>query len=301
VTPETFVHQLEQLTVENGVPFKRLFLLADAEREFAAAMCQYKGYAALSNTSKCFFLETVERFNREVWSRVTTPLASYHHGLLMERLVNIFQSLRAAEIAALNGYPMQGYILLRNVYDSCVLTSGALQGLTDFERLEGISPGTTVDRRQAKKNRKKEEQEVRRQIDGKDSGLSADTIALLKTLNDLYDEETHASLLSRAQSLGWFKGSEPLLVTPAFSELKISIFINRHLEIAWMAHRLLPLIQLDGLLLTKDWSAKWTSIDQSFERAVMSITVQLEKPVGASVCEFVKSKFPFAGTSTFPK
>lgn len=29
-------------------------------------MEQYKGYAALSNASKCFFLETVEQFNRQI-------------------------------------------------------------------------------------------------------------------------------------------------------------------------------------------------------------------------------------------
>ncbi|MEI9898911.1 MAG: nucleotidyl transferase AbiEii/AbiGii toxin family protein [Hyphomicrobium sp.] len=298
MTPAEFVERLTRLATENGTPFARLRLLAEAEQDFAVAMGQYKGYAALTNASKCFFLETVERFNVEIHPRVTAPVSS-HHALFVEKLVTCFQSLRAAELAALNGYPLQGYTILRNVSDICVHAAAALQGLTDFERLEGIFPGMAPDASQAKKNRKNEEHTIRRQMDGKDSGLTPATLDLLKELDDLYDAETHGARVSLSQSLGWLKGTEPLRVTPSFSETRVSLFINRYLETAWMLHRLLPSVQLTGLTFAPDWAAKWATIDESFEVAVMSVTKQLGKQIGAAVCEFVKAKFPFDSSRQF--
>ena len=300
MTPEDFVTRLEQLSEEGGIPFARLRLLAEAETEFKREMGQYKGYLALSNASKCFFLDTVERFNHEIRPAVPTLLAS-DHAIFFEKIVHTFQSLCAAEVAALNGYPLQGYTILRNVSDNCVLASGALQGLTDFERLEGILPGTAVDPKTVKNNRKKEEQLVRCQMDGKNSGLSTATLDLLRTLDELYDAETHGARLSLSQSTGWLKGKEPLAVVPKFLEFKASIFINRYLEVAWMAHRLLPLVQPPGLRLALEWAAKWETIDESFGIAVMSVTKQLGKPIGGAVCEFVRVKFPFTSKSEFPK
>lgn len=87
---------------------------------------------------------------------MTTPLES-DRAFLFERLVHTFQSLRAAEIAALNSYPLQAYTILRNVSDNCTLAAAARQGLTNFERLEGILPDEPVDAQKAKKNRKNEE------------------------------------------------------------------------------------------------------------------------------------------------
>ena len=138
-------------------------------------------------------------------------------------------------------------------------------------------------------------------MDGKDSGLSADTLNQLKALDDLYDAETHGARVSLSQSTEWLKGKEPLAITPMFSELKVTLFINRWQEVAWMAHRLLPLVQPAGIRLAPEWAAKWEALDESFETSVMSITKQLGKPIGAAFCEFIHTKFPFTSKSVFPK
>ena len=43
--------------------------------------------------------------------------------LLIEKLVYAFLTLRAARITAHSGYPLQGFTLLRNIHDDCVLAS----------------------------------------------------------------------------------------------------------------------------------------------------------------------------------
>jgi hypothetical protein len=226
VSPEDFVKRLESISAPLGTATPELRRLADAEQSCAAAIGEYKGYAALSNAFKSFIISTVPRFNLEIRPRVKEALPA-QYGMLFEKLVQSFQSLRAAEIAAVKGYPRQSYTILRNVFDAAVLTSAALQGFTDFERLEGIRPGEVVDIQRAKRNRKSEEQAVRHRMDGQGAGLSAETVKLLKTLDDLYDAETHGARLSTAQSVGWLKGVEPLAVVPTFLEMKASLFINR--------------------------------------------------------------------------
>jgi hypothetical protein len=299
MSPEDFVKRLEAISSPYGTLTPELRRLADAEANCAAEIGRYKGYGALSNAFKHFVLSTVPRFNVEIRPRVKDALPA-QYGMLFEKLVQNYQSLRAAEIAALNGYPLQAYTILRNVFDAAVLASAAMQGFTDFERLEGIRQGEPVDMQRVKRNRKSEEQAVRHRMDGQGSSLGAQTIAHLKALDDLYDTETHGARLSAAQSAGWLKGTEPLPVSPVFSEFKASIFINRFCEVGWMVHRLIPLIQPPGIMFAPEWSSAWRVIDESFEITVTSLTKSLGKPVGAAVCEFVRAKFPFSDTSTFP-
>jgi hypothetical protein len=292
-----FQIRLEKMYEIGGVKFGRLRHMMAAEGDFAAAMDQYRGYAALIDASKCHFLEAVERFNLEIQPCVAEPVAS-SHAMFVEKLVYIFQSLRVAEIAARNGYPMHGVTLLRNAYDNAVLTSSVLLGLTTFTALAGVRPNEPFEPRKAKRNRK--EQRVRRKMDGRDSGLSSDTQSILQTFGEIYDAETHGGQVSQSYTFNWLKGSEPLPVAPSFSERKASLFLNRHIEVAWMAHRLLPSLQFPGHHLAFAWATKWDAIDDSFRVMSMAATEQLGKPFGAAVCEFVRSKFPFDSKAEFP-
>jgi hypothetical protein len=45
---------------------------------------------------------------------------------------------------------------------------------------------------------------------------------------------------------------------------------------------------------------KWLIIDESFEIAVESLTIEAGKKIGAAMVEFVSSKFPFNTESVFP-
>ena len=78
------------------------------------------------------------------------------------------------------------------------------------------------------------------------------------------------------------------------------MYMNRFCEVSWMFHRLTPLLQTPGVLLSDMWVEKWNVIDQSFEQTVESLTKQLGKGIGIAIAELVKTKFPFTGRSVFP-
>jgi len=267
-------------------------LVTSAEAEFEQYLAQFKGHQALTGTFNCFFLRTVERFNLDIVANVKAPVSS-HHALFMEQLVSAFQSLRAAEVTAMRGYTFQATTILRNVYDNCVFASAAVQNMTDFERLAGVVPGEPFDVAKFKSHRKKEERRVRDLMDGKGSGLSTQTLNDLRLLGDNYDSEVHGSRLTLSQNMGWLKGQESLSVVPTLTEDRVAIFMNRHTEVCWLVHRMMPLMQVDTLRFQTGWGSEWSSIDDGFDHMLAEFTRQLKKTVGDSFREFVKAKFPF--------
>lgn len=299
MSPEDFVKRLDAISEHDGVPYGRAHLLFDEEEKHGQVVLQYKGYLALSDALKCFFLETVELFNIECGPKINTPLSEFY-ALFAPRLSHSFQSLCGAERVAIRGYPYHGYTLLRNVFDNLVLTSAALQKLADFYSIEGVEPGKPVDPDAVRKLRKSTEFAVRRKMTGDQSGLSQQTVAELAKWDALFDYETHGARLSLTQAMGWMKKTAPLLVLPEFDESAFAMFMNRFCEVGWMTHRLIPAVQPPGVPLPDGWKEKWRVIDESFEISVESLTKQLGKTIGAAIVEFVKAKFPFNEHSAFP-
>src|SRR3989338_8288829 len=132
--------RLHDISVHEGVPYGRAYLLFDSENEHAEAIQQFKGYLALSDAFKCFFLETVELFNTECLPKVKNPLHEFYFRFV-PRLSNGFKSLCGSERVAIRGYPYQAYTLLRNIFYNLVLASAALQEFADYNRLDGREPG----------------------------------------------------------------------------------------------------------------------------------------------------------------
>lgn len=291
--PAEFVKRLASLKFESD-----LGMLERAEESFGASMAAYKGYEALAVAFTQFFLETVYLFNRDIVPVRTAPVSA-QHGLFVEKLVRAFSTLRAVRIVAHSGYPLQGFTLLRNIYDDCVLAAAVMQGLTDFEQLHGVKPGEAPDPEQARRNRIAVERAVRAKMDGKESGLPAEVQRALRLVDDMYDSETHGGRVTTAYNMDWLRGS-PLPVVPRFREDVASLFMNRWLETAWLTHRLVPFIQLPGAALSDDWAEKWRVIDDSFNQVVISLSRDLKKPYFKAVCDFVAAKFPFTAAARLP-
>ena len=294
--------KLESISKHNHVPYGRAFMLFDSEEEHFKKCVQYKGYLALSDAFKCIFLETIELFSTECRPKITSSVSKLYP-LFVPRLVHSYKSLCGSERLALKGYPLQAYALLRNTFDNIVLVSAVLQGITDFHSADGIDSvesGGKIDLKELKRKRKKTEYDVRSKMTGARSGLSQTTIDELAIWDDMFDWETHGSRLSLSASLSWMQGQEPLSVLPEFLEREFAMFMNRYCEIAWMAHRLLPMIQFSEAPLGNSWNEKWCIIDASFELMVTSLTVQAGKPIGVAIVEFVRQKFPFNEKSVFP-
>lgn len=299
MSPEDFVKRLDAISEHDGVPYGRAHLLFDEEEKHGQAVLQYKGYLAVSDAFKCFFLETVEFVNIECRPKIKTPLSEFY-ALFVPRLSHSFQSLCGAERVAIRGYPYHGYTLLRNVFDNLVLTSSALQKFADFYSIEGVEPGKPVDPDAVRKLRKSTEFAVRRKMTGDQSGLSQQTLAELAMWDAFFDYETHGARLSLTQAMGWMKKTAPLPVLPKFDESAFAMFMNRFCEVGWMTHRLIPAVQPLGIPLPDGWKEKWRVIDESFEISVESLTKQLGKTIGGAIVEFVKAKFPFNEHSAFP-
>ncbi len=294
-----FQKRLDENSEYKGVPFGRVHLIFEAEEEHAQACLKYNGYLHLSDAFKCHFLEAVELLNTEVRPKVKSPLSEFYP-LFMARLAHSFRTLCGAERVSLRGYPYHGYALLRNTFDNLLMTSAALQKVTDFYALEGIEPGKEIDPVQIKKRRKLAEWHTTAVMTGAKSGLSEKTISEVAIWDAMFDYETHGARLSVASAMGWMKGTEPLPVVPKFSESAFAIFVNRYCEIGWMTHRLVPLIQSPDAALPDSWKKKWRVIDESFEIMVNSLTEQSGKAIGAAIVELVKAKFPFNESGAFP-
>lgn len=305
MSPSDYVKRLDAISVYEGVRYGRVHMIFEEESAYGAKVADtMRGYLALSDAFKGFFLETVARLNTECRPKVKSALSEMYP-LFVARLTNNMQSLVGAERLALHGYPLQAYTLHRNTFDNAVLTAAVLQKITDFHAIEGVEPGkpldlTTPGLKALKRQRQQNEWAVQDVMLGKDSGLSAETIEELKKIDDTYDLEVHGSRLSLAGAMGWMKGTEPLSVVPAFKPTDFSLHMNRYIEVAWMVHRLVPAIQPPEAPLAEDWQKKWSIIDDSFEVSIASITEELGKKFGAAVVEFVKTKLPFNAGSVFP-
>lgn len=290
--------RLEAISEYKGTPYGRAHLVFEAEDEYAAAILKYQGYLALSDAFKCCFLETVELINTECGPKVKQQL-SEHYASFVPRVSQSFRSICGAERLATRGYPYQAYTLLRNIFDNAVLTSAALQKITDFYSIEGVTPNQDFDPIEAKKLRKKTEFAMRKVMTGHKSGLTASTITELEQWDALFDLETHGARLSATTAMNWMKGQGGLPVLPKFDESAFAMFMNRYTEVGWMLHRLIPLLQPPDAPLSDAWKEKWQILDESFEQTVHSLTTQLGKPIGSAVVEFVNAKFPFSPKTVF--
>lgn len=304
MSAKDFQNRLSEISEHEGVAFGRVNIILEAEGRHGMECLQFNGYLHLSDAFKCFFMETAELLNTEIRPKIKTPLSDTYP-LFVTWLTHSFQSLCAAERISLNGYPHHGYTLLRNTFDNLLMTSAALQRVTDFYSIEGIEPGVPIDPAQIdpvqiKRNRKKTEWETADLMKGAKSGLSPETIAELNEWDAMFDYETHGARFSRAANMGWMRGVETLPIVPKFSEQSFALFANRYCEIAWMAHRLIPLIQPAQATFSGAWKEKWQTIDQSFEITVNSLHEELGKKIGKAMVELVTTKFPFNAATTFP-
>jgi hypothetical protein len=300
MNPAEMQQRLEEISRDRGVAYGRVHELLASERQYGLEVAsRFHGYLALSDAFKSFFLETTEVLNSMIRPRVTTPLSGFH-AMFMPRLIHAWQSLCGFERLALHGYPLQAYAGLRNIFDSVQTTSAALQGMVDFYATEGVVPGQPVEIVQVRKLRKKTEQEVSQLMSGAKSGLSQSTIDELAHWDQMFDFEVHGGRLSFANAQDFMKGQGSLPVHPEFSQRAFAMFMNRYCEIAWMTHRLIPLIQPPGVPLDKQWKEKWRVIDENFSLVSNALTKDIGKPIGAAIVEYVTIKFPFSADSEFP-
>lgn len=291
--------KLEALSLHNGRDYDRVFSLFEAESKYKGECIKNQGFFIISDSFKCFFLESIELFNLKYIPNITAPL-SVNYVLFSSRIVSAFKLLCGAERIAIHGYPNQACTFLRSVFDNLVLVSAAAQGITTFENIDGIKKDANTDLKTSKKMRINTEYEIRKIMTGKKSGLSLKTIEHLDLIDNIFDLEIHSGGITRLEANPWIRGEKPLPILPLFQEREFIMFMNRYLEVIWMYHRLLPLFQPKGFRFGKKWNQKWQIIDNTLKITEESFPEQSGKEMGAAVVEFIALKFPFTQTSRLP-
>lgn len=282
----------------NGLVGARVQIILDAEAEHAAVYAtKFSGQMTLGESFKDFCLETFELLNRVVAMQREVTV-THHYADFVGRHTMNFRGLRAAELLCHLGYPMQGYSLLRNLFEQAVLMSAVMQKLTSIEAIEGVAKG--IDPSKLKWDRIKEEKRIFGLMHGANSGLSAETVTELARWDDLFDLEVHGSRLSKIETMHWLRGRTSLAFVPQFNEKALALFMNRINEISWMLLRILPSLQPGPLTFGHDWTTKWMVLDESFKEAVASLGIELGKKIAPAIIELVETKFPFGADYRFP-
>ncbi len=99
----------------NGVVGGRLLPAIMRMEESCGAnyVLTYKGHRALTDSFLDFFAVTLD----DVASKAKNhgwPKEMPYYSICLASFLTLFRSMRAAEIVAVNGYPLDGYALLRN-------------------------------------------------------------------------------------------------------------------------------------------------------------------------------------------
>ncbi len=261
-----------------------------------------RGHSALLDSFHEFFLRTLRL--------ALTPsddgaVAREEWWMMLLEFLTAFRTWRAAELIFRNGYPLAGYVLLRDLKDRAIVLGAVGHRITTLRRALGYdalrAPSADI-AREMKKLRKKEEWRIRELMLGATSGLSSGTVAELGEWEDMFHAEVHGARLSQTEFLPWIKGEQPLTFGPRLRESGGSAYTNRAAEVGWMWTSLLPLLQT-GPGFGAQWGSEWQVLEDSFRYMVVTLK-ELEKPglnaLVDAVCELVADKFAFDAGTRFP-
>lgn len=288
--------RLEDRFTVNGVVGENLLPIFEQERvcgEYFAT--KFHGQCVLIDSFQSFFIETINKSLDWVKANGWPKDCDYYPPLLIY-FITTFRSFRACENLLIKGYPLDGYALLRDLKDRCILLAGIAHNLTTFPAIFGIQniENQTVEQwRKIKNSRKKEEKRVFNLMIRRNCGLPDNIVKELEIWEQLFHEEVHGSKFSFFSEMrNWIVKKEPLSVGPLPKEDSMAMYMNRSCEIGWLLVRLMPYIQPDENVFGDIWIDKYRTLDDSF-RYMQQGLEKLGKKIGEAFIKFVDDKFKF--------
>jgi hypothetical protein len=141
---------------------------------------KFRGHRVLADSFLDFFGITV-RSAGEGHIKHGWPAHPYYRICVVE-FVTQFRGIRAAELLSVNGYPLDGYSLQRNLKDQALFLGAIVGGISSFPALYGLNESTVTpwskkDQQAALRRRRDEEKRILNQMIGKNSGLDATHLA----------------------------------------------------------------------------------------------------------------------------
>ena len=295
--------ELAEAFTTDTVLAKKIEAIAVREAAYGLLVkSSFKGYEVIINAFQEFFAESLE-FAYSVWTlpdRKPTP-PSYAE-VVRWHLAN-FKNLRAALACFYNGYPLDGYALLRRLKESALCLGALLSGITTYPQLNGDDPAlapsnapfTQKDMQNMRERRKKEERRILRIMIRKESGLPPDVLEELGSWEDFFHLEVHGSRLTRFIDI---RSNKPNSLAPAYDKMTCAMFLNRFSEICWMLHRTLPILQLSYRRFDDHWLRRWNLLDANFIESEGGLAA-MEKKLAGDFITFMNIKFGFAPTLCF--
>jgi hypothetical protein len=211
--------------------------------------------------------------------------------------------MRAAEVLSVNGYPLDGYALQRNLKDQAIAVGAVVGGISSFPALYGVkestsTPWTKKDQRVAFNRRKAEEKQIFSRMIGKSSGLDVAHLEALTQWNELFHIQVHGSRLSTMREIfSWIRDKKDFSVGPRIDDDSSALYMNRFTEIAWMTLRLLPFLQTDKVCFTNEWQHQSEMLDNALRVSVEGLG-SLGKKIAPAFIAMIEQKF---ATSPAPR
>jgi hypothetical protein len=298
--------RLEDHFSYQGIVGGRLLPLVMEQERLAGDefITKYKGYRVIADSFLDFFAETL---NAAIHARQQVGWPKDHpwYAPCVLAFVTQFRGMRAAEILSMNGYPLDGYALQRNLKDQALLIGGVVMGITSFPALAGTRGVDTLKqwdettRELVFRNRLKEEVSVFRKMIGASSGLDGEQIAILKRWNRLFNMQVHgAGLTNYREANAWILQGQAPSIGPRIDIDANSVFMNQSNEIAWMTLRILPFLQLADTPFDRTWQEKWGVLDDSFRFTIEGLG-KIGKRIAPAFISMIDRNFATSPTTRY--
>lgn len=264
----------------------------------------YKGHRILTDAFLDFFALTLAdvagKAKNQGW-----PKNMPYYSTCIASFLTLFRSIRAAEKIAVSGYALDGYALLRNAKEQALCLGAIAAGRSSFPAwlgLQGMPTGGAwgpAEHEKALRNREAEENRVRRETIGKDSGLAPDQIEELRHWDRLFNYQVHGSRFTFVQASAWLMDAKkPFSIGPLPNEMDVALYMNRFGEVSWMIHRAMTYLQRLDAPFDAEWVRKWTIMDESIRYVVLGLD-QLGLKIAKVFEAMIDIKFPFSPTTMY--
>ena len=188
--------RLERYFTDNG---KYLKSIISKEKQYGEHVSsKYPGQFTLMSSFFNFYVETLQVANKIVQLQGWPQEQQHYPPTILYYIIN-FRSLRATENLLLNGYPFDGYALLRDIKDRAIFLSAIAQGHTTLKKMYIYPDVKTVTEdkyRKVKNEIKAEEHRILNHMIRKNSGFEASIQQELDRWELLFHEEVHGSKFS---------------------------------------------------------------------------------------------------------
>lgn len=294
-----------QQKLEATFPVKYVAIASTAEKKTGATfMDRYRGHRALTDGFMEFFGETLhsqwQYNNARGWPQ-NTP----HYVPCLMMYLTLFRVIRTSEVLSANGYSLGAYAIQRTIKDQLFILCAAANNMAAFDELfgwKGMGAGEWSQQQKADQilMRQKIENKIKSKVIGKRSELTADSQGQLERWDRMFNLEVHRSLFS------WARAGQRLVVDkdvafalgPQADDLADAMFMNRSMELNWIALRLLPYMRRPETPRSDDWIRQWDLLDESF-RFMFDGFNELGKKIAPAYLEMLEAKLKFDSATYF--